>query len=253
MKQELNINTQDGVARAWLFYPSLESAAELPGIIYYMDALGPREAIFEMGQRLADAGYVVLLPDLFYRSGSYGPYDGEAFNNETSRNEIIKMMGDTTQEMTMRDTTAFLHILAGVTNDGPIGVVGYCMGGGRAIAAAATFPDRISAAASFHGGNLASDKADSPHLLANRIKARVYVGTAGIDASFPPEQSARLDGAFRNAGVDYMIENYVGVQHGWTVPDRNKIYDEAGSERHWRRLLSLFAETLGQSCREGSK
>lgn len=244
MRQELQIRTQDGLARAWLFHPRVETTAGLPGIIYYMDALGPRDAIFKMGQRLADAGYIVLLPDLFYRSGSCGPYDGEAFNNETSRNEIIKMMGDTTHEMTMRDTTAFLDILSGEAAAGPIGVVGYCMGGGRAIAAAATFPDRIAAAASFHGGNLASENPDSPHLLADRIKARVYIGTAGIDASFPPEQSARLDSAFRNAGVDYMLENYVGVQHGWTVPDRNKIYDEAGSERHWRRLLSLFEEIL---------
>jgi carboxymethylenebutenolidase len=117
------------------------------------------------------------------------------------------------------------------------------MGGGRAINAAAAHPDRIAAAASFHGGNLASDAADSPRANAASIKARVYVGTAGVDRSFPPEQSARLAEAFRTAEIDHVIENYIGMQHGWCVPDHG-VYDEAGAERHWRRLTTFFAETL---------
>ena len=128
----------------------------------------------------------------------------------------------------------------GVT--GPIGIVGYCMGGARALNAAAAYPDRIRAAASFHGGNLASDAPDSPHRHAAPIKARVYVGCAGVDSSFPPEQSARLAEALR-CGVDHVIENYVGMAHGWCVPDHS-VYDEAGAERHWKRLTTLFAETL---------
>ena len=118
------------------------------------------------------------------------------------------------------------------------------MGGGRALNAAATYPDRIKAAASFHGGNLASDADDSPHRNAARIKARVYVGVAGVDRSFPPEQSARLAEALRVAEVDHAIENYVGMAHGWCVPDHG-VFDASGAERHWKRLTTLFGETLG--------
>ncbi|TIV93913.1 MAG: dienelactone hydrolase family protein, partial [Mesorhizobium sp.] len=119
-----------------------------------------------------------------------------------------------------------------------------CMGGARALNAAAAYPGRIAAAASFHGGNLASDAPDSPHLKAPSIKARVYVGVAGVDGSFPPEQSARLAEALRVAEVDHVIENYVGMAHGWCVPDHG-VFDEAGAERHWKRLTTFFGETLG--------
>jgi carboxymethylenebutenolidase len=118
------------------------------------------------------------------------------------------------------------------------------MGGGRAIHAAAAYPERIIAAASFHGGNLASEAPDSPHLAAPRLKARIHVGVAGVDGSFPPEQSARLAEALRRAEVDHVIENYVGMSHGWTVPDHG-VYDAKGAERHWKRLSTFFAETLG--------
>jgi carboxymethylenebutenolidase len=244
MKRDIEIITADGVAKAYIFRPDSSVGKTLNGIVFYMDAMGPRDALYSMGERLADAGYVVLLPDLFYRFGEYGPFDGSSFANETSRAQIIKMINGTTQEMTKDDTAAFLKVLEGEGIAGPIGAVGYCMGGGRALTAAATYSDRIVAAASFHGGNLASEKADSPHRLAVNIKARVYVGVAGVDSSFPPEQSARLAEALRTAGVDHIIENYVGMSHGWTVPDRGDIYNETGAERHWKRLLDLFEETL---------
>lgn len=244
MKRDIEITTADGVARASVFRPEGSEGKVLPGVLYYMDALGPREAIDVMGERLANAGYVVLAPDLFYRFGSYGPFDGSSFGNETSRTEIMKMIRETTQEMTKRDSAAFLDALEAEGVSGPVGAVGYCMGGGRALTAAAAYADRIAAAASFHGGNLASEAGDSPHRLAADIKARVYVGVAGVDGSFPPEQSARLAEALRTGGVDHIIENYIGMSHGWTVPDRGETYSEKGSERHWKRLLELFAETL---------
>lgn len=244
MKRDIEITTADGVAKASIFRPDGSDGKTLPGVLYYMDALGPRDAIDIMGERLANAGYVVLMPDLFYRFGAYGPFDGSSFGNETSRAEIMKMIRETTQEMTKRDSAAFLDTLEAEGISGPIGAVGYCMGGGRALTAAATYPDRIAAAASFHGGNLASEAPDSPHRLAGDIKARVYVGVAGVDGSFPPEQSARLAEALRTGGVDHIIENYIGMSHGWTVPDRGETYSEKGSERHWKRLLELFAETL---------
>jgi len=243
MKRDIEIRTQDGVAKAGLFQAQGGGKAKA-GVILYMDAFGPRPALDGMAERLASEGYAVLVPDLFYRNAPYGPFDAKtAFNDEKTRNELMALINGVSQDMTRRDTGAFLDALAANGATGPVGTVGYCMGGGRAINAAAAHPDRIAAAASFHGGNLASDAADSPRANAASIKARVYVGTAGVDRSFPPEQSARLAEAFRTAEIDHVIENYIGMQHGWCVPDHG-VYDEAGAERHWRRLTTFFAETL---------
>ncbi len=187
----------------------------------------------------------MLVPDLFYRKAPYGPFEANStFNDEAKRAELMALMGATPQSLTIADTAAFLDALTAVGVTGPVGTVGYCMGGARAIHAAAAYPERVAAAASFHGGNLASDAEDSPHRSASRIKGRVYVGCAGVDRSFPPEQSARLAEALRVAEIDHIIENYVGKQHGWCVPDHD-VYDHDGAERHWKRLTTFFAETLG--------
>ena len=241
-KSQIEIETRDGKAPAGLFMPA--GAPPASGVILYMDAFGPRPALDGMAERLAGLGYAVVVPDLFYRAGSYGPFDARTgFAVEASANAIRSMMGATTQAMTQADTVGFLEALAmhGVT--GKVGAVGYCMGGARALNAAAAHPERIVAAASFHGGNLAGDAPDSPHLNAGKIKARVYVGSAGVDRSFPPQQSAKLAEALRAAEVDHIIENYVGMAHGWAVPDHD-VYDEKGAERHWARLATFFAETL---------
>ncbi|MBZ9975009.1 dienelactone hydrolase family protein [Mesorhizobium sp. BR-1-1-10] len=243
MKQDLHIKTRDGVAKAGLFRSAKVSSAKA-GVILYQDAFGPRPALDLMAERLAGEGYAVLVPDLFYRNAPYGPFDAKtAFVEERTRAPLMALVTGTTQEMTLSDSAAFVDALAGEGVTGPIGTVGYCMGGARALNAAATYPDRIKAAASFHGGNLASDAADSPHRKAASIKARVYVGMAGVDRSFPPEQSTKLAEALRTAGVDHLLENYVGMAHGWCVPDHS-VYDEAGAERHWKRLTALFAETM---------
>lgn len=242
-KKEIEIKTADGVAKAGLFRPA-DGAPGGAGIIFYMDAFGPRPALDGMAERLAGEGYVVLMPDLFYRRAPYGPFDARtAFSVEATSRQLRGLLSGTTQAMTQADTGAFLDAMAAGGVSGPIGAVGYCMGGARALNAAAAYPERIRAAASFHGSNLASDAKDSPYHNAARIKARVYVGSAGIDKSFPPEQSARLAEALRAAEVDHMIENYVGMAHGWCVPDHG-VYDEAGAERHWKRLTGFFAETL---------
>jgi carboxymethylenebutenolidase len=245
MKRDIEIKTADGVAKAWVFRPD-EPAAGSPrkGVLFYMDAMGLRDSMSRMGQQLADAGYVVLMPDLFYRFGPYGPFGGDAFKNEESRSQIMTMIRGTPQAMTISDTSAFLDVLDGEGAACPFGAVGYCFGGGRALTALASYPGRIAAAASFHGGGLASDAEDSPHRLAGQMKGRVYVGVAGVDGSFPPEQSARLAEALRTAEVDHIVENYVGMTHGWTVPGREGVYDETGAARHWKRLLTLFEESL---------
>ncbi|MDX8492880.1 dienelactone hydrolase family protein [Mesorhizobium sp. VK22B] len=242
-KRSIEIKTNDGVAKAGLFRSAKASPAKA-GVILYMDAFGPRPVLDEMAERLAGNGYAVLVPDLFYRNAPYGPFDAKtAFTVEETKTKLMALVTGTTQEMTIRDSGAFLNALTAADISGPIGVVGYCMGGARALNAAATHPDRIVAAASFHGGNLASDAPDSPHRKAASIKARVYIGTAGVDRSFPPEQSARLAEALRVAEVDHTIENYVGVGHGWCVKDHS-VCNEAAAERHWKRLTTFFSETL---------
>jgi carboxymethylenebutenolidase len=239
--KEIEIATGDGKAPAHLFEAQGGGTA---GVILYMDIFGPRPGLDQMAQRIADSGYTVLVPDLFYRIGDYGPFDPRtAFSVEETKNQLRGMLAATPQAMTMADTGPFIEALDKAGATGPIGTVGYCMGGSRALNAAAAYPDRIKAAASFHGGNLASDAEDSPHRNADRIKARVYVGCAGVDGSFPPEQSARLAEALRAAEVDHIIENYVGKAHGWAVSDHS-VHDEQGAERHWKRLLELFSETL---------
>ena len=242
MRQDVEIQTAEGTATAGLFKPAGPNATTA-GVILYMDAFGPRPALYGMAERLADAGYFVLVPDLFYRAAPYGPFDTNAFNNEATRGELRALLQATTQAMTASDTAAFIETLAEAGATGRIGTVGYCFGGGRALTAAATYPDRIAAAASFHGGNLASDAPDSPHTRAADIQGRVYVGMAGVDASFPPAQSAKLAEALREAGVDHILENYVGMAHGWAVSDHS-VHDESGTARHWKRLLELFDETL---------
>lgn len=242
-KQDIEIKTEDGVAKAGLFRPAIAFSAKA-GIILYMDAFGPRPALDAMAERLAGEGYAVLVPDLFYRKAPYGPFEPKtAFVVEETKVALTALVHGTTQDMTIRDSRAFLDTLTAEGVTGPVGVVGYCMGGARALNAAATYSDRIKAAASFHGGNLASDAADSPHRKAAMIKARVYVGTSGVDRSFPPEQSARLAEALRVAEVDHAIENYADMAHGWCVSDHS-VFNAAGAERHWKRLTTLFAETL---------
>jgi carboxymethylenebutenolidase len=241
VKREIEIDMGEGKARAALFHPS--DGRKVPGVVFYMDALGPRASLDAMAEQLAAAGYLVLMPDLFWRSAPYGPFTGGAFANEASRKEILGLIRETPQAMTRADCAIFLDRLAAEGAHGPSGVVGYCLGGGRALTAAAAYPEWIAAAASFHGGNLASDAPDSPHLAAGSIKGRVYVGEAGVDASFPPEQSARLAEALRSAGIDHVIENYVGMAHGWCVPD-SPAHEPVGAARHWKRLLGFFEETL---------
>ncbi len=239
--REITIDTADGKAKAGLAKPSGGATA---GVILYMDAFGPRPALYGMAERLAASGYIVLVPDLFYRSGAYGPFDTKtAFSEPATREKIMGMMHGTPQAATERDSGAFIDALVKEGATGKIGLVGYCMGGARALTAAGAYGERVAATASFHGGNLASDAPDSPHLKAPTIKGRVYVGSAGVDQSFPPEQSAKLDLALRTAGVDYTIENYIGMAHGWCVPDHG-VFNETGAERHWKRMLAFFDETL---------
>jgi carboxymethylenebutenolidase len=244
-RTEVSIPTPDGAARAFVFTP--EGQGPWPAVILFMDAPAIRPALFEMSERLAAHGYYVLLPDMFWRAGPYEPIDiAKAFKDEATRREIFgKLMASTDPERSTRDTGAFLDFLAAqpqVAGD-KVGVTGYCMGGGLALRAAGNYPGRVAAAACFHGGRLATDAPDSPHLLAPKIKAKVLVAGADEDAGFPPEQAERLKAALDAAGVDNVVTIYKGARHGYAPPDM-PVYDRDASERHWREMLELFDGTL---------
>lgn len=234
MKQ-LSIQTDDGVCPAFDFGAG-------PSVLFFIDGVGMRPAMHAMGERLAAAGYRVLMPDLFWRLGPYtAPDPAKVFTDPVVRADWWKRaMSAASAELIMRDTKAYLAEL-----HGKIGVTGYCMGGRMALTAAGTYPDRIVAAAAYHPGNAATDAADSPHLLAPKIKARIYVGAASDDPTFPPEQQQRLASALQAAHVDYKLEVYP-AKHGW-VPSDMPVHDPAAAEKHWQTLEALFANTLGDS------
>ena len=241
----VEIRTDDGICPASVFRAS-GSAGPWPGVIFYMDGVGIRPVLFEMAQRLANEGFLVLLPDLFYRMGPYEPVDAKAlFSDPEKRAAHAKYFASFDKTKATSDTKAFLHFLDAEEDlaGQKLGAVGYCMGGGIALTAAARYPERFAAAASFHGASLATDADDSPHKLAIRIKAKVLVAGADKDNGFPPEQAALLASAFKDAGVDHRVEIWEGAAHGWTMRDF-PIYNEAAAERHFHELVALFKETL---------
>ena len=244
-ERRLDVQTPDGVMDAYLSVPS-EGAAPGPLVVFYMDAFGIRPALAGMADRLASHGYAVALPNLYYRSGAFAPFDPrQVAEGGAERDRFKGMIVSINDTLVMRDTAALVARLdeAPEVKPGAMGVVGYCMGGGFALSAAGTFPDRVAAAASFHGGSLATAKPDSAHLLAPRMRARVYVGIAEIDQSFDAAQRERLETALRGAGVDHRLEVYAGAKHGFAVTG-HLVYDRAASERHWDRLIQLLGEAL---------
>lgn len=242
--RRVDVTTPDGVMDTYLFQP--EGQGKWPVVILYMDAMAVRPDLSSMARRLASHGYLVALPNLFYRSGPQKPVDAAAFVTPgPERERVFGLIQSIDQAKVMSDTGALLAVLDGVpeASTSRVGTVGYCMGGGYALGAAGTFPDRVAAAASFHGGRLAPEAPDSPHLQAGRMKAAVYIGVAAIDPMFSAEERERLRQALTDAGLDFTLEVYPEVRHGFTVTG-HPVYDEAGSERHWRELLDLFARTL---------
>jgi len=241
----VEITTADGICPSFVFRPAIGNGP-WPPVIVYMDGVGIRPAILDLGVRLSKSGYFVLVPDLFYRAGPYEPIDARtAFSDPEQRKRMAeKFSPHISQAKIMSDTRAFLDYLASEPDvrAGGVGITGYCMGGMMAMAAAGTYPERIVAAASFHGSRLASDAPDSPHLLAPKIQARIYVAGAIEDATFPDDMKQRLETALSDASVEHVIETYP-AKHGWTMPD-TPVYDAAQSERHFRELTALFAATL---------
>src|SRR5665213_2070532 len=199
-----------------------------------------------MGQLLADGGYSVLLPDLYYRLGRYPPASpSEVLADPKLREDLMQRVTSLDRDRKISDAGAFIEFLSArpeVKGD-RFGAIGYCMGGNAALTAAGAFPDRFAAVASFHGGNLATDQPNSPHRFVGTITGRVYVAGAVEDESFPEEQKKRLERALTEAGVDHLVETYPGARHGFAVSDV-LAFDPPAAERHWAASFTLFEEAF---------
>ncbi|HEU0101321.1 MAG TPA: dienelactone hydrolase family protein [Mycobacteriales bacterium] len=238
--ENVSVTTPDGECPVVVVTP--EGSRPWPAVLLFMDAGGVRQTLVDMAATIAGRGHVVALPELYYRAGAYRPFDvATVFTDPPERARLMEMGRSVRDGQAMRDVDALLRWLAERPDvrGGAVGCTGYCMGGRIALAAAGTFPDRVAAAASFHGGNLAPDEPAGPHTLAPAVRARVYVGVARDDASFPPDQEQRLAAAYADAGVDARIEHYEAA-HGFAVPD-NPTYDPAAGRRHDEVLRELFA------------
>jgi carboxymethylenebutenolidase len=244
-QQTVEIETGDGTCPAALSIP--DGDGPWPAVIMFADAGGMRDTMRQMGERLSGLGYVVLVPDFYYRNGPYEPVDMRtAFQNKESMEKIMSMMQGYTADMIVRDAQAFVDYLDSLPEKKPggVGTAGYCMGGRLSLITAGSLGGRIAASASFHGGNLAKhDDPDSPHQKAPAFKATVYVAGAMEDQSFPEVQKDLLEKSLTEAGVPHTIETYP-AHHGFAVPD-NASYDEAAAERHWQAMENLFGSMQG--------
>lgn len=242
-QQQVTLPAKDGPCKAWVLTP--DGQGPWPAVIFYCDVFGIRPAMIQMAAHVASQGYLVLLPDLFYRFGDYGPFEPKEVMKGDFRSVVGPIAATTNNKKAGEDTADFIAYLDTRPDvaSKKIAVVGFCMSGGMALTAAAYYPDRIVAAASFHGGRLASDQPDSPHLLADKIKAEVYIAGADADQSYPPEMAQRLEEALTKAGVKHKCEIYAGKHHGWMKPDM-PVYDAEAAKRGWRELFTLLGRTL---------
>jgi carboxymethylenebutenolidase len=237
------VTTPDGTAPVTFATP--EGEGPWPGIVMYPDAGGPRDTFRDMAEQLASYGYAVLVPDVYYRDGDWAPFDmASVFNDQGERQRLFSMISKVTPDLMAADAAAFFDYLAARPDvkGEAFGTTGYCMGGRTSLVVAGRVPQRVAAAMSFHGGGLASDDPGSPHLLADQMKAAVYVGGAENDASFTPEAAETLDKALTAAGVEHTIEWY-SAGHGFAVPD-NAPYDPAAAQKHWDAMESFFGANL---------
>jgi carboxymethylenebutenolidase len=241
IEQAVEIRTPDGTADGFLY--RAEGAQRHPGAIHLTDIGGIRESHRQMARRLAEKGYTVLMPNVFYRTTKPPVIDVTiGLGDERTMKRFAELRAPMTPEAVERDGTAYVNFLAGdsSTSAAPIGVVGYCFTGAFAMRTAAANPGKVGAVASFHGGGLYTEEPTSPHLLLPRIKARLYFGHATKDRSMPPEAIEKFDRALAAWGGKYESEVYEGAFHGWTVPDA-PIYNQPQADRAFEKLTELFA------------
>jgi carboxymethylenebutenolidase len=243
IEHHIDIPTADGAMNSFVVHP--EEGGPFPVVLFYMDAPGKREELHDMARRLAAVGYFVVLPNLYYRvSRDFWLKE----RTEPAMAHMFKLMSTLDRSTTEIDTRALLaYVDAQPQADATrIGAVGYCMSGPFVMWAAAAFPERLRCIAAIHGANMATDKPDSPHRMAPKIRCESYFACAEIDKWAPPADIQALQSALQAAGTPHRIEWYPGVEHGFVFPLRAGIYNQPAAERHWERLFSLFDRQLRQ-------
>jgi len=244
-ESDVKIETPDGVADAYFVHPS---EGKHPAVLVWPDILGLRPAFRAMGKRLAESGYSVLVVNPFYRS-AVAPVipDGASFRDQETKDIVIPMYRKLSASTHFSDAKAFIQFLdaqAPVDTERKIGTQGYCMGGPIIMRTAAAVPERVGAAASFHGGGLVTEGDDSPHLLISSTQAHVLHAIAENDDEKDPKAKEILRETYDAAGIPAEIEVYKGALHGWCPPD-SAVYNKDQAERAWSRLLSLYSRALG--------
>jgi carboxymethylenebutenolidase len=251
-KTMVDVPTADGVADAYLVVP--EGDGPYPGVLFFMDAFGLRPRLHEMAERIAERGYAVLAPNLFYRSARSPVVDTSNLADPEERGKVfgrlMPMMQVLDTAAITRDTAAYLDFLAAQegVSAGPDAIVGYCMGAMNALKAITAYPERIVALAGFHGARLATEEPDSPHLQVGKITGEVYFAHADQDHAMPQEQIDRLEAALDAAQVRFRSEIYPGAQHGFTMAD-TAAYSADAEKRHWEELFELLDRTLPAPAR----
>jgi carboxymethylenebutenolidase len=242
----IDIETPDGTADAYLSRPG--DGEGLPGVLLIMDAYGLRPRIEDVADRIAERGYAVLAPNVFYRAGRAPVLPFPDMTSEEARAAFFKdvrpLMAELSPERLAADGAAYLDELAKVADE-PVAITGYCMGVRLGLRIAAAHPERVAALAGFHGGGLVTDDPQSPHRSAHDLNAEVYLGHADQDPSNSAEQIAELDAALERAGIAHRSEVYPGARHGYTMSD-TPVYDDQAAERHFAALFDLLDRTLGK-------
>ena len=246
LEREVTIATPDGAMDCFFCTP--EEGGPHPAIILYMDAPGIREELRDMSRRIATVGYAVLMPNMYYRTGTEGNYGFDLSRTAADQGEREKMfavMNTLTNALVVSDTGPMLAFLRDdpAVAAGPIGCVGYCMSGRYVLSVAAAYPDDFAAIASYYGVGIITDKPDSPHLKANQIKGECYLAFAEVDSYVPDSIVNELPDVLQAAQVDHRVEVYPGTEHGFAFPQR-ALYVKAAAERHWERMFALFDRKL---------
>lgn len=241
---DVEIPTRDGVSKGTLHVP--DGQGPWPGVLVFTDIFGPRDSFLPMGDRLASMGYVALIPDVYYREGTYEPFDlRSAFSDAKERNRLFGLAATLTNERVTADASDYADFLLArpEVRGTAIGAHGYCMGGRLALVAAGGIGGKMAATAAFHAARVAvPDDQSSPHLAADKIRAAVHVAGAAGDDGFTEEHAALLRDTLTSAGVPNTVEIWPG-HHGFAVPDM-PVHDAALEERHWETLASLYGEHL---------
>jgi len=236
-----NLKTPDGTMEVFIAHP--QGTGPFPVVVQVMDALGMREELRDHARRAAAWGYYVLAPDVFYRVGLKGPID---LANPDGMQKIMSAMKDLTDARATSDIQAVLE-LAGrdkAAGKGKIGIYGFCMGGRLTLVLSQALGERVAAAASIHPGGLVVDQPNSPHRHLDRVRAELYFGIADQDRMATPEQMKELEAALAARKIRYQLDMHTGALHGYMMPSRSELYNEAAAEKVWGLMQALFKRNL---------